>query len=181
MLSRAASGLAVVLLVYVWLPTLGAVRDPDGCERWGEREVVADEVTLPELIEARTSTVVVAVPSYLAAWPRDGIALPGLIAISDRRIHKAGDTLLWHELAHQHQYQRDGSARFIASYVSDWHRGLVSGCGYADAYEAISYEREAHRMVEQLRNELGGKHSPAFLLADALLTDPPGPATDAES
>jgi hypothetical protein len=181
MLSRAVSGVAVVLLVYLWLPVLGATRDPDACERWSERDVVADEVTLTDLIEARTSTVVVTVPSYLAAWPRDGIALPGLIAISDRRVLEAGDTLLWHELAHQHQYHRDGSGRFLASYVADWHRGLAAGCGYTEAYESISYEREAHRMVDQLRDDLGGKHSPKFLLADALLTDPPGPAADAES
>jgi len=169
------------LLVYLWLPVLGALRDPAACERWGERDISADEVTLSELIEARTNTLVVAVPSYMAAWPYDGIALPGLIALSDQRLVEVGDTLLWHELAHQHQYRRDGSLRFVASYVADWHHGLASGCDYAQAYRGIGYERQAHAMIDQLRDYLGGTASPSFLLADALLTDPPPSPGDLES
>jgi hypothetical protein len=148
------------------------MRDPRACDRWGEREVVTGEVSLVELVAARRATAVLQVPSYMAAWPRDGIALPGLIAISDDRVLGGGDMLIWHELAHQHQYRRDGALHFLTVYTIDWHRGLLAGCGFSQSYEAIAYEREAHGMIENLRDELGGSQSPTFAFVASLLVNP---------
>lgn len=114
----------------------------------------------------------VKVPSYLAAWPHDGIALPGLVAVSDRRTLEGGDTLLWHEMIHQHQYRRDGSARFLFVYVVDWHRGLLSGCSLGESYAAIGYEIETHELIEDMRLDLGGVHSPEFTEFSGRLKDP---------
>lgn len=171
-LSYTITLLIPVVVLYLWVPSLAALHNPQACERWSDREVVAGEVSLVELVAARRTTAVVQVPSYMAAWPRDGIALPGLIAISDDRILGGDDMLIWHELAHQHQYRRDGVLHFLATYTIDWHRGLLAGCNFTQSYEAIAYEQEAHHMIEHLRGELGGSQSPTFAFVASLLANP---------
>lgn len=125
-----------------------------------------------ELVRLRRETTVIKVPSYMAAWPRDGISLPGLVAVSDQRVLSGEDTLLWHEMIHQHQYRRDGSARFMVRYVVDWHRGLVRGCRFVAAYESIGYELETEALLRQLRVDLGGVHSEDFERIASMLEDP---------
>lgn len=161
-----------LVILYAWVPSLVALRNPRACERWSERAITTGEVSLVELVAARRATTVVQVPSYMAAWPRDGIALPGLIAMSDDRVLGGGDMLIWHELAHQHQYRRDGALHFLTTYTVDWHRGLLAGCNFTQSYEAIAYEQEAHHMIESLQDELGGSRSPTFAFVASLLADP---------
>jgi hypothetical protein len=56
--------------------------------------------------------------------------------------------LLWHEMAHQYQFRRDGFGRFFARYAVDWHKGLLRGCSSREAYRAIGYELEADAMID---------------------------------
>jgi hypothetical protein len=115
---------------------------------------------------------VVRVPSYMAAWPRDGIALPGIVAISDKRMLDDHDTILWHEMVHQHQYRRDGSVSFMMKYIADWHRGLLAGCDHDAAYEAIGYEIETTILLQKMRADLGGVYSEDFERITMMLEDP---------
>jgi len=51
--------------------------------------------------------------------------------------------LLAHELAHVAQYRRSGAAAFLVRYVSEYLRQRFAGASHAEAYCAISFEREA--------------------------------------
>ncbi|TXD38567.1 hypothetical protein FRC98_06715 [Lujinxingia vulgaris] len=53
--------------------------------------------------------------------------------------------LVTHEMAHVVQYLRDGSAAFLARYLSEYAGGLLAGLGDRQAYLNISYEVEARR------------------------------------
>lgn len=162
-----------VLVLYVVTPVVARQVAPHACHVWSSRYVPVDSTVDPEsLLRIREDTTVVKVPSYLAAWPHDGIALPGLVAVSDRRTLEGSDTLLWHEMIHQHQYRRDGSARFLFAYVVDWHHGLLSGCSFGDSYAAIGYEIETHELIRGMRLELGGVDSPEFTAFSGRLKDP---------
>lgn len=158
--------------LYAVLPTAAAGLRPGACRQWQERSVHVEALPATELVRLRRETTVVKVPSYVAAWPRDGISLPGIVAISDRRALSSQDSLLWHEMVHQYQYRRDGSLVFVARYVADWHRGLLRGCGLDAAYEAIGYEIETDVMLRRMRLSLGGVHSEEFERVAALIDDP---------
>jgi len=165
--------LGAVLVLYVVVPRAARQVAPHACHVWSSRYVPVDSSVDPDgLLSLREDTTVVKVPSYLAAWPHDGIALPGLVAVSDRRTLEGADTLLWHEMIHQHQYRRDGSARFLVVYVGDWHRGLLYGCSFSESYAAIGYEIETHELIEDMLLELGGVHSPKFTEFSGSLKDP---------
>jgi hypothetical protein len=173
------SMLVVLLLgvLYVAVPRAVARLSPGSCRVWSGRALTEDVWVSPaDLVALREETTVVRVPSYLAAWPHDGIALPGLVAVSDRRTLRGGDLLLWHEMVHQYQYRRDGSVQFVLAYVADWHRGLAAGCSFGEAYSSIGYEKEAHELLEGIRDELGGVYSEEFVEFSVLLRDPSGPA-----
>jgi hypothetical protein len=139
---------------------------------WKNRYVPAGELSGEDLVALRRETRVVRVPSYMAAWPRDGISLPGVVAVSDRRVLSGADTLLWHEMVHQHQYRRDGAVTFMLRYVADWHSGLVRGCDFATAYESIGYEIETDRILQRMRVDLGGLHSDDFERIARMIEDP---------
>lgn len=141
---------------------------------WKNRYVPAGKLHGEDLVALRRETTVVWVPSYMAAWPRDGIALPGMVALADRQIlpDGAADTVLWHELVHQYQYQRDGAVTFMLRYVADWHSGLVRGCGFDDSYTAIGYEIETDRILQRMRVDLGGLHSADFERIASMIEDP---------
>lgn len=159
-------------LAYGSLPTLAGKLRPGACREWASREVPLRELGAEDLVALRRETRVVRVPSYMAAWPRDGISLPGLVAVSDRRALSSSDDLLWHELVHQRQYREDGSLRFMARYVADWHRGLFAGCGFDEAYLAIGYELETEALLREMRLDLGGIHSDAFERIAIMIVDP---------
>ena len=53
--------------------------------------------------------------------------------------------LVTHEMAHVVQFLRDGSAAFLARYLSEYASGLLAGLGDRQAYLNISYETEARR------------------------------------
>ena len=139
---------------------------------WRNRYVPAGELHGEDLVELRRETRVVRVPSYMAAWPRDGISLPGVVAVSDRRVLSSTDTLLWHEMVHQHQYRRDGAVTFMLRYVVDWHSGLVRGCDFTTAYESIGYEIETERILQRMRVDLGGLRSYDFQRISLMIDDP---------
>lgn len=63
-------------------------------------------------------------------------------------------SLLAHELAHVAQYLRDGTAPFLARYVTAYARNRLRGLCDQDAYLAIPYEVEA-RAVEAEARRLG--------------------------
>lgn len=165
----------IVGSVFAYLPVLLLVSTVSGsetaCKSWEKRPLVVDAVNLSDLVEARRNVVVVEVPRLMALSPHDGVSLPGLIALSDRYMTSSSrDRLLWHELAHQHQYRRDGTLRFLVTYLVDWHRGLLAGCGTSRAYEAIGYEREAHEMIRAFTESLDDPH--ASVKVALLLRDP---------
>jgi len=174
---RSLVTLLVLGFVYAALPNLAAAVRPDACRKWERRYVPGarwwvHDLDGDDLVDLRRETTVVHVPSYTAVWPRDGIALPGLVAISDKRVITGSDDLLWHELVHQHQYRRDGVAPFFLRYVADWHRGLLNGCDHNTAYLAIGYEIETEALLRKIRVDLGGVHSDDFERIALMLEDP---------
>lgn len=136
--------LLLLSFCYMLLPVVVHAAYPQRCPAWSSREITKDKVSASEMLSLAHDTRIIKVPSRLAAiLPRQGLSLPGLIALPDSRTVEPASMLLWHEVAHQYQYRRDGLPRFFAKYVFEWHRGLLSGCSFADAYRSISYEREA--------------------------------------
>lgn len=59
--------------------------------------------------------------------------------------------LLAHELAHVVQFRRDGTSRFLATYLLEYARNLGRGLAERDAYLAIPYEEEARAVEAVLR------------------------------
>jgi len=152
----------------------GALR-PQACRSWERRALKVDKLPGEELVELRKNTKVLQTPLWSAAPFNYGVSLPGnLVVISPTGGLKGRDPLLWHEMAHQYQYKRDGSLVFIKSYVSDWYRGLLAGCGPTRSYRAIGYELEVHEMLKDTRIALGGLHSAEFKRVATLLYDPNG-------
>lgn len=164
--------LGCALVVYLVLPASARVLRPEACTGWTERVVDVGYVSAAELVVLRRKTRLVKVPSYMAAWPHDGLALPGLVAISDRRSLSGRDMLLWHEMIHQHQYRRDGASRFMLAYVVDWHRGLLAGCTFEESYDAIGYELETDQVITRIRSDLGGVYSDRFYRFSQMLREP---------
>lgn len=164
--------LLILGFVYAVTPTFAAAVRPDACSSWKRRHVPVEDLDGDDLVRLRRGTKIVRVPAYMAVWPRDGIALPGLVAVSDERVLSGRDDLLWHEMVHQHQYDRDGAVVFLLRYVADWHRGLVRGCDYDAAYEAIGYEIETEALLRSIRVDLGGVHSEEFERIALMLEDP---------
>jgi hypothetical protein len=60
--------------------------------------------------------------------------------------------LLAHELAHVRQYRRWSVAAFLGRYVGEYLRGRLAGDSHAQAYRAISFEREAEEASESVRD-----------------------------
>jgi hypothetical protein len=171
-LRRSVLACCVLAVVYAVVPALGAALQPGACDVWRNRYVPAGDLRGDDLVALRRETKLVRVPSYMAAWPRDGISLPGVVAVSDQRVLSGTDTLLWHEMVHQHQYRRDGAATFMLRYVADWHSGLLRGCGFTTSYESIGYEIETERILERMRVDLGGLYSHDFERIALMLEDP---------
>lgn len=169
---RTLVALFVLGTFYAVLPSVAAAFRPDACAPWKNREVPVEVLEGEELVRLRRETTIIKVPSYMAAWPRDGISFPGIVAVSDQRVLAGEDTLLWHEMVHQHQYRRDGAVPFMARYVLDWHRGLLRGCRHETAYEAIGYELETDALLQRMRVDLGGVHSEDFERITLMLEDP---------
>jgi len=67
----------------------------------------------------------------------------------------AAAELLAHELVHVRQYRRLGAAAFLGHYVGEYLRGRLAGASHAEAYRAISFEREAEEEATGFRNEPG--------------------------
>jgi Domain of unknown function (DUF4157) len=67
----------------------------------------------------------------------------------------AAAELLAHELVHVRQYRRLGTAAFLGHYVGEYLRGRLAGASHAEAYRAISFEREAEAAASGFRNEAG--------------------------
>jgi uncharacterized protein DUF4157 len=70
----------------------------------------------------------------------------------DRR-SRAAMALLAHELTHVGQYRRHGIAPFLRRYLSEYVRQRLAGRSHAEAYQGISFEREA---AEAERDVLSG-------------------------
>lgn len=68
-------------------------------------------------------------------------------------------SLVVHEVAHVAQYLREGTAGFLARYLTHYARGLARGLSDRDAYLAIPHEVEARRAEEALRKH---QHDPAL-------------------
>jgi hypothetical protein len=60
-----------------------------------------------------------------------------------------------HELTHVTQYAKLGRARFQNSYLSQYFRLRDAGLGHDAAYRAISFEKQAFKMGEIIKNDLG--------------------------
>lgn len=169
---RVVATLLLLGFGYAVTPVLISSVNPAECDVWSKRFVAVGDLDGTDLIRLRRDVRVVRVPSYMAAWPRDGIAFPGVVAIPDERMLDDHDTLLWHEMVHQHQYRRDGSVSFLVRYITDWHLGLLAGCAHDAAYEAIGYEIETAILLRNMRVSLGGAHSEEYERVALLLEDP---------
>jgi Domain of unknown function (DUF4157) len=77
---------------------------------------------------------------------------------AERKVSAEGPAaaeLLAHELVHVRQYHRLGAAAFLGYYVGEYLRGRLAGASHAEAYRAISFEREAEAAASDFRNEAG--------------------------
>lgn len=128
--------LAFCAVTYV-VPDVYSTVAESKCQEWLERSV--DPLYLnSEQLEAIGSEVsVLKVPLLPGGY--SGLALPGVVALTD----EATESTRLHEMVHQEQMRRDGKLRYGAKYALEWYRGRYSGCSPADAYQAISYEKQA--------------------------------------
>lgn len=63
----------------------------------------------------------------------------------------AAADLLAHELAHVRQYRRYGAAAFLGRYVGEYVGRRLAGASHAQAYRAVSFEREAEAVSREMR------------------------------
>lgn len=168
--------LLAAVAVYVVVPAATRAADANACNRWADRPAAHPPVTIAELVAERSATRVVTVPEFMTAWPREGISLPGVIALPGDHVYSSQSRgwhgLFWHELVHQYQYERDGSWVMIATYLTDFHRGLLHGCSLYAAYEAIDLEREARAVEQELRQGLVGTTHDQLRVIDQLVSTP---------
>lgn len=61
--------------------------------------------------------------------------------------------LLSHELVHVHQWRREGKARFLLRYTSDYVRNRLIGLSHDLAYRAIGFEAAAFETSERPERE----------------------------
>lgn len=173
--SFALAGLLAIAALHAVTPYVASTLSPQACRSWEHRTLSVDKLSGEELVDLRKNTKVLQTPLWSAALFNHGVSLPGnLVVMIPADGLNGRDPLLWHELAHQYQYRRDGSLNFIKAYVSDWYRGLLAGCGPARSYRAIGYELEVHEMLQDTRIALGGLHSVEFERVATLLYDPNG-------
>ena len=122
------------------------IRDlnPVSCAEWRNRVVHISPISAHDLMAVASDTRVVTLPSSMRfVLPRQGISLPGIVAALESPSFYSNAHLRWHEMAHQHQYNRDGVFAFFKNYTTDFHTGLLKGCTIQNAYSGIKYEIEA--------------------------------------
>ncbi|MGH8958684.1 MAG: hypothetical protein ACRDVK_08410 [Acidimicrobiia bacterium] len=73
-----------------------------------------------------------------------GIFVRGDFLAGDR---SALAQLIKHELIHVRQWQELGPRRFLVRYLTEYLRLRGSGLGHQQAYEQISFEREARQLA----------------------------------
>lgn len=88
-------------------------------------------------------------------WPGwvSAMCLPWGIYVHPDRL--AGDPdalarLIAHELVHTRQWKTLGPVGFLRRYLADYLRGRFDGLDHRSAYEAITLEREARAITEEL-------------------------------
>jgi hypothetical protein len=142
---KLAAALVAAVIAVTAGPDVYAAATGATCHQWRWRTVDARPMTLGRVAAtARTQhTVTVAA---LPGWA-DGLALPGVVVLSDR----AGVGTWLHEHIHQEQMRQDGMVTFWLRYTGDFLRGRAHGCGAHDAYLAVSYEIEARRLEHHLQ------------------------------
>lgn len=71
----------------------------------------------------------------------------------DAVVEGARPELVAHELIHVRQWTEGGTLRFLRTYLADYVRLLILGCGHDQAYRNIGYEwsaySEARNMVRR--------------------------------
>jgi len=77
----------------------------------------------------------------------DGMTVGPWIFLRGERIGQERTELLAHELVHVQQFITMGSSRFVATYVGEYVRNLVTMRSHRAAYLAISLEEEARRLA----------------------------------
>lgn len=111
------------------------------CQEWSDRRVDPLYLNREQLESVARETPLLEVPFLPGGY--SGMALPGLVALTP----EATEATKLHEIVHQEQMRRDGELRYVVSYVYDWYRGRYAGCSTFDAYESISYEKQARSTV----------------------------------
>lgn len=119
-----------------------STRDSGRCSpwRWRDVDIHADEYAAAQKYAASTTVVLPSIVGKVTG--RDGIALPGFIAI--RADHADDVSLRAHETAHLYQMRRDGMLSYTANYLRDLFIGVWYGCDAYASYMAVTYERQAH-------------------------------------
>lgn len=107
------------------------------CQEWLGRPVEPLYLNSEQLEAIGSEVSVLEVPLLPGGY--SGLALPGVVALTD----EATESTILHEMVHQEQMRREGKLRYGVKYVLEWYRGRYSGCSPADAYQAISYEKQA--------------------------------------
>lgn len=130
--------------VYLMIPALIRDVSPTSCAKWNDRVVPVDTISADQLMQIAQDTQVIVLPASMnSVLPRQGISLPGVVAVLESQSRYNNANLRWHEMVHQYQYDRDGIFVFFKNYAGDFHTGLLKGCTPLDAYRGIGYELEA--------------------------------------
>ena len=152
-LKKTAVAFCVVTGIYLMIPALVRDVSPTSCTKWEDRVVRVEAISADQLMRIAHDTRVVVLPTRMRiVLPRRGISLPGVVAVVESKSNYDNAHLRWHEMVHQHQYERDGIFIFFKNYAADFHAGLFKGCTFHAAYRAIKYEIEAELAADSLYN-----------------------------
>lgn len=121
------------------------------CQEWSERPVEPLYLNRDQLESLASEVPLVRVPVLPGGYA--GMALPGLVALTP----DATDSTRLHEMVHQEQMRRDGAIKYAAWYVLDWYKGRYAGCSTHEAYESISYEKQARATVRGSYGDVEGQ------------------------
>ena len=148
---RTALAFLGVTLVLWMVPMVTSEVDPVACRKWHNRAVREDTLVASDILKAAKNTRVVRLPASMSTLTvLEGLSIPGVVAVFELESRYDAARLRWHEMAHQHQYRRDGIFAFFNNYASDFRKGLINGCTVPESYLGIRYELEAELAADSV-------------------------------
>lgn len=141
----------VATVAYLVVPVVISEVNPVACSKWHNRDTREYTIVADDILQAAKNTRVVVLPVVVNALTAlKGVSIPGVVAVLGSESRYDSARLRWHEMAHQHQYKRDGIFVFFGNYVSDFRKGLLSGCTVPESYLGIRYELEAELAADSV-------------------------------